>query len=454
MTHNNKDKSPQTRLWTPVFVGIVIMTLCCYIVGQGLNAGTSVYLSYRGASATLAGIGAAVFSGAAAISRIICGPAADRRGRIVVATIGAVVLVVATVGAAAFPSLDLFVLWRLLQGAGFAAITTSCATAAADVLPIERLGEGIGYYGLGQAIAMSIGPALAIFLVGTGSPENLFWGLSVSAGAVFLTSFFCHYENNLDRIPETSTYRQLALQRQAKAHEAEGDGGEPGTEDDASASDGAPGTANNRRDPEGARSKHGVLDGIFEPKALAGALPMTVICPTFGFGIFFTGLYGTSIGIANPGMFFTVSAIAMIAIRISSRSFMDRTPAFKLHVVAAAAGLAYCAMLATVGFLGGDSPIRNILFYFAGIPYGLCLGMALPVNQAVSVKNSPAERWGAVNGLFFLLNDIGIGGAAILWGMSNDMLGFTTTLAFVAVFIVASVGVAWLTYPASEKKLR
>ena len=49
-----------------MFVGIVIMTLCCFTVGQGLNSGTSVYLAQRGASATLAGVGAAVFSAAAA----------------------------------------------------------------------------------------------------------------------------------------------------------------------------------------------------------------------------------------------------------------------------------------------------------------------------------------------------------------------------------------------------
>ena len=52
------------------------------------------------------------------------------------------------------------------------------ATAAADVLPLSRLGEGIGYSGLGQAIAMSIGPALAIFLISTDVPENFYFGLA------------------------------------------------------------------------------------------------------------------------------------------------------------------------------------------------------------------------------------------------------------------------------------
>ena len=429
MANNPKTETKPPRLWTPVFVAIVLMALCCFIVGQGLNAGTSVYLAFRGANATLAGIGAAAFSAAAAVSRIVCGPMADLRGRIAVITVGAIVLIAGTICAAAVPDLNLFVVWRLIQGAGFAAVTTASATAAADVLPAERLGEGIGYYGLGQAIAMSVGPALALFLVASEPPENLFWGLSASAVAVLVISFFCHYERNLDRLPESSTYRRLALARERTETQDEENGSE--------------------------KPARGLLfNSIFEPKALTGALPMMVICPTFGFGIFFVGLYGTTIGIPSAGLFYTVSAFAMIAVRLSSRSFMDRTPAIKLHAFSALVGILFCAILICVGQIGEESPLRNILFYAAGVPYGLALGMALPVNQAVSVKNSPTERWGAANGLFLLMNDIGIGGAAIVWGITNDLFGFTTTLVFVAALIAASVGVAWLTYPASEKRWR
>lgn len=427
MSLETEKTSQQPKLWTPVFVGVVVMTLCCFCVGQGLNAGTSVYLAQRGATATLAGVGAAAFSLAAAIGRIVCGPIVDSKGRIVVITIGGVIVLCGTLGAALFTNLDFFVLWRLLQGIGFAAVTTATATAAADVLPVERLGEGIGYYGLGQAIAMSFGPALAIFLVSTEPSENLYWGLSLFAAAIFLISFFCRYENNVERLPETATYRRLAEQRSKVP---------------------------NAQASETTRTKKRLMESLFEPKALSGALPNMVIAPTFGFGIFFTGLFGTTLGIPAAGTFYTVSAVAMIAIRLASRSFMDRTPAFKLHTIAALAGVVYCITLIVVGQPELGEGIRKGLYYFAGVPYGLCLGIAAPVNQAVSVKNSPPERWGAANALLFLLLDISIGVAAVLWGFTNDQFGFTTTLVFVIVFIVASVGVARLTYPAADKRWR
>ena len=418
-----------------MFVSIIALALCCFMVGQGLNAGTSVYLSYRGETAALAGVGAAVFSVAAALSRIIFGPFADMRGRIIVITIGSIVLLIGTAGAAVLPDMRLFILWRFLQGAGFAAVTTAAATAAADVLPAERLGEGIGYYGLGQAISMSIGPALAIFLVSTDPAENLFRGLAIPAAAVIVISFFCHYENNPKRIPETATYHRIAAQRSKQKQERKLEQNKETIPNDVNKE----------------QAKGGFLRNIFEPKALSGAIPMMVICPMFGFGIYFAGLFGTKLDVANAGLFYTVSAVVMIIVRLSSRSFMDRTPAIRLQAVSALAGVAFCAMLIIAGLAPFEETARNAFFYLAGIPYGLCLGMALPVNQTVSVKNSPPERWGAANGLFLLLNDVGIGVAAIVWGITNDLFGFTTTLGFVALLVAASVGVAWLTYPTSEK---
>ncbi len=84
----SQSRAPE-RLWSRTFITIVALTLCCFLVGQGTNAGTSVYLDRMGETATLAGIGAAVFSAAAAVSRLLCGPIIDRKGRAIVMATGA-----------------------------------------------------------------------------------------------------------------------------------------------------------------------------------------------------------------------------------------------------------------------------------------------------------------------------------------------------------------------------
>lgn len=417
---NSGENNQQPKLWTPVFVVIIVIALCAFTVGQGLNAGSTVYINRLGGGATLAGVGAGMFSAAAGIARVICGPLADLRGRLIAMAVGAVVLVVGVLGSALAASPDTFLLWRFLQGVGFAFVTTTAATAAADVLPVERLGEGIGYYGLGQALAMSFGPALAISLVAADPPETLYWGLAIPATLALVACAFCRYEKHPDTLPETATYRTIAKQRESNP----------------------------------SKEKPRLIDSILEPGALAGAIPIMVISPAMGFGIFFSGLLGTSLGVGNAGVFYTLSAVTMIAVRLASKSFMDRTPAIKIHAVAVLGGVVGFSLLIAAATADLDPGMRTVLFYAAGLPYGLCPGLAIPVNQTVAVKNSSAERWGAANGLFLLLVDVGIGIAATVWGITNDLYGFTFTLGCVIVLIIASLGVAMLCYPPEDKRWR
>lgn len=452
-------KQKSERLWSPLFIFIIIMTLCSFVVGQGLNSGTSVYLDHLGQGATLAGVLAAVFSASAAVARIACGPIIDNVGRVVVMLGGTLFLFVGTVLPVFASGTAVFAVCRILQGIGFSAATTASATAASDVLPLSRLGEGIGYYGLGQALAMSIGPALALFLVNTDPAENLYLGMSAMAALAFVFTLLCRYEKNPSRLPETSSFRQRAERNRAVASAGDGAPGGAVAGESAAAGDGAAASgdaaaggaavadlAADDAAAGGAGSavrpakKAGFLKGFFEPRALPGMLPMLVLSPAFGFGIFFMGLYGTSLGYANAGLFYTVSAIAMIAVRLVSKAFMDRVAPFKIMAFTVLFGLIGFAMV----FFGGQS---ELLFYAAGIPYGLCLGIAIPLNQSVAVKNTPAERWGAANAIYLLASDIGIGAASAIWGVVNDAAGFSTTIVCAMCCIAASLLVAWFAYP-------
>ncbi len=313
------DKKGQPRLWSPVFVLIIALTLCCFMMGQGLNSGTSVFLVGEGYGAALAGALALAFSAAAAASRIAVGPVIDG-GRCSAVIIGGItVLIAGTFMSAVVQGVPLFTVSRLLQGAGFGAATTAASTAAASVLPAARLGEGIGYHGLGQALSMSIGPALALYLVGTDPATNLYVGLSLVGVVGLAIAFNARYERTWRKLPPTCAYRRKmeALQEDPAAGSCR------------------------------ASSKRTLRDAlnILEPRALPGAIPMAILCPTFGFGIFFTGLYGTTLGYEHAGLFYTVSAVSMVIVRLCSKSFMDTVPAIKTYTVAVVCALAESAML-------------------------------------------------------------------------------------------------------------
>ena len=449
-TDDSRRESPREQLWSTTFVLVVVSTLCCFMVGQGLNSSTSVYVALYGGTAAYAGVLAAVFSGAAAVVRLLSGPLIDGRGRRIVMLVGFAVLIVGTVGPLFTHDVAPFVVFRILQGAGFSAVTTASATAAADALPASRMGEGIGYYGLGQALSMSVGPALALALVSTDPPENLFVGVTAIAVVGLAMIFLCRYEKHPEMLPEEAVYRRRLEEEESEAArtgaaEALKVTGRAGAAEAAKASETTTSTAQSRM--EGQPRREGIASRIFEKHALPGTLPMIVLSPAFGFVIFFVGLYGASLGVGNAGLFYTLSAVSMILVRLKSGAFMDRFAPIKILPFALACGLVAFAMLVACGTVLDGTPVRDAVFNLSGIVYGFCIGIALPLNQSVAVKNTPPERWGAANALFQLANDVGIGGACVIWGIVNDCFGFPVTICCAMCCIVASYFVARAVYP-------
>lgn len=432
------------------------------MAGQGLNSSTSVYVALYGGTAAYAGVLAAVFSGSAAVVRLLSGPLIDGRGRRIVMLFGFAVLIAGTVGPLFTHDVAPFVVFRILQGAGFSAVTTASATAAADALPASRMGEGIGYYGLGQALSMSVGPALALALVSTDPPENLFVGVTAIAVVGLSMIFLCRYEKHPEMLPKEAVYRRRLEEggseaaRTGAAEAAEGDkrtetagaleaAGRTGAAEAIEAAETTTSIAQSRM--EGRPKRESIASRIFEKHALPGTLPMIVLSPALGFAIFFVGLYGASLGVGNAGLFYTLSAVSMILVRLKSGAFMDRFAPIVILPVALACGLVAFAMLVACGTVLDGTPVCDAVFNLSGIVYGFCTGIALPLNQSVAVKNTPPERWGAANALFQLAIDVGIGGACVIWGIVNDCFGFPVTICCAMCCIAASYFVARAVYP-------
>ena len=137
----------------------------------------------------------------------------------------------------------------------------------------------------------------------------------------------------------------------------------------------------------------------------------------------------------------------MISVRLASKAFMDTRPAIQMFTVACGCGIVAFLMLLAAPSVGEP------LLLASGLPYGITMGIALPLSQSVVAKNTPSQRWGAANALYLLLYDIGIGFASAVWGVVNDNLGFSACIIGVLVCIVLAYLSAWILYPANQKRL-
>lgn len=104
------------------------------------------------------------YSVAALVIRFFSGYIVDRFSRKKVLLIGYAAFALFFAGYYLTGSLILFAVIRTLHGAPFGLTSVSSSTVAIDVLPSERRGEGIGYWGLSNNFAMAVGPTMSLWL--------------------------------------------------------------------------------------------------------------------------------------------------------------------------------------------------------------------------------------------------------------------------------------------------
>ena len=414
-------KRDRPRLWTGDFTLTLAIAFCAFVSCQALNNGTPLYITRIGGTTGFAGALILDFSIAAAAARLFAGRIVDRAGRKRIMVAGALLLIAGSVLAIPLPGFYPQIVLRALQGIGFACVTTASATAAADVLPTERLGEGIGYYALGQSLGMAFGPAFGIFLCSLAFAESLFAGVAGVGAVLLILVMCCNYEKHVERLPETSEYRVLEERRRRLAEEA--------ADDDIGAIE---------EEVEDADRYRG-LAALFEKRAFVGALPMIVICLGFAIPVSYTALYAQSLGLSNAGMFFFVGAIAMTASRFLGGRLLDIVPPRILFLMTNLCGIAMFLVMAFVH--------TEWMLYIGGFFFGLSMGFAFPLLNSMAVKNTPPERWGAANAMFLLANDMGVGLGASLWGFVADSVGFLPVMLGGAAMFVVGYAIALVVFP-------
>lgn len=414
-------KRDRPRLWTGDFTLTLAIAFCAFVSCQALNNGTPLYITRIGGTTGFAGALILDFSIAAAAARLFAGRIVDRAGRKRIMVAGALLLIAGSVLAIPLPGFYPQIVLRALQGIGFACVTTASATAAADVLPTERLGEGIGYYALGQSLGMAFGPAFGIFLCSLAFAESLFAGVAGVGAVLLILVMCCNYEKHVERLPETSEYRVLEERRRRLAEEA-ADGDIGAIEEEVEDAD-----------------RYRGLAALFEKRAFVGALPMIVICLGFAIPVSYTALYAQSLGLSNAGMFFFVGAIAMTASRFLGGRLLDIVPPRILFLMTNLCGIAMFLVMAFVH--------TEWMLYIGGFFFGLSMGFAFPLLNSMAVKNTPPERWGAANAMFLLANDMGVGLGASLWGFVADSVGFLPVMLGGAAMFVVGYAIALVVFP-------
>ncbi|MGI6326089.1 MAG: MFS transporter [Saccharofermentanales bacterium] len=381
---------PQQPLWSRNFIFICLIGLLVSVGMQVLNSTMTLYADSLGASATFSGVMGTLFAIFAGIFRMISGRVSDVRGRRPTMMIGAVVFSLSLLAFGMFAVLPALLVFRSIQAVGFSAISTASATAAADVTPRKRLGEGLGFFSLGQSLAMAIGPAFGLAFAGRGEFKTLYL---ITAGLVafcFLIALSLNYEK------KTTRARLDIAEQKGK--------------------------------PDGFKQR-----GIWiflDKNALPASLTYMLVCLASGGIVTFLPLYAKGKGFTHISIFFLLQATAMFLTRLLTGRIFDRKGPIRVLIPAL-----ICASIAFIMILSAQN---EAVFLMAGFFYGLAFGTLQPVYNALAMQRAPFHRRGAISATFNLSVDLGIGAGAAIWGIIIDRSGFSP-------MFIGSVGLMLLT---------
>lgn len=136
-----------------------------------------------GASTIFAGVITGMMSIISMFLRPVAGNLTDRFSKYQLSFIGGILIFIGVAGYCFSPSGIWLLIFRLINGVGFVLATVCMATWLSMLVPRANVGQAMGFYGLMNALAMAVAPAMSINLY---KVIGYRWSLAIAALAALL----------------------------------------------------------------------------------------------------------------------------------------------------------------------------------------------------------------------------------------------------------------------------
>lgn len=350
-------------LWTKEFITLMVSNLFLFLTLQMMLTTLPAYAKETFMASPLqVSLITSLFAFSAIASRFVSSKALEKGKLRLLLYVGLLISLAATLGYYWASGIAFLLLMRVLFGIGFGMTSTSFPTMASDVIPIKRLGEGMGYFGLSTTLAMSIGPMIGLTLLQGGG----FTPLVVITVIINILIFPLAY---------------VLTSRATKASER------PVTE-----------SARMEDKPRGS----------FNSKLIFPSVLNFLMSITYGGLLSFMALYGAEAHLRNPQYFFLFNAVAIVLVRPFSGKIYDRYGHKALIVPAA------ILMISGLLLLTFASSTGTMLL--SALCYGLGFGAIQPSIQTWMIQEVHPLQRGMANGMFFNSLDFGVAIGSIVLG--------------------------------------
>ena len=285
-------------------------------------------------------------------------------------------------------ALTLFIIFRIVHGFSFGMVTVGGNTLVIDIMPSSRRGEGLGYYGLTNNIAMSIGPMFGLFLHSGGASYTTIFSYALGSCVLGFISA------SLVKTPYKPPVKREPIS----------------------------------------------LDRFILLKGLPAGLSLLLLSIPYGMTTNYVAMYARQIGInTQTGFFFTFMAIGMAISRIFSGKLVDRGKITQII----ATGLylvifSFFLLASCVYLIQWNEAACTILFFGVALLMGVGFGIMFPAFNTLFVNLAPNSQRGTATSTYLTSWDVGIGIGMLTGGYIAEISTFDKAYLFGACLTVVS----------------
>ena len=418
MGTNGSNEQP-TRIFNHRFIIMALVNTLLFTSFSMINPIIPKYCLSNGMSVSLAGIAAGSLALTALFFRPISGMAADKFNPKWLFMLAGFLGTVAYVLYAISEGFVSTVAIRMMTGACFSVDTTVCMMLVTNFIPREHIGAGIGFFGIGPVLAMSVAPGFGLSLSNSmGFPVAFLVAGGISLLATLMIFLIPYKPSKNASVLSKHRFKKLSSRKQASegvTTPVSSETGQPtssGAEQPVSSGAEQPVSSGAEQPVSSGTEKStssgaGQLDESSKPKGIGRFIAVEAIFFSFMAGLLsfsngmetsFVALYSESRGIENISVYFTVSALGVLAARLFSGKVYDRRglniifyPAFALAAVA----------MVILGF-------AKVLpmFLLAALIKAVAQGSLQPALQTCCLVSVPPERRGLASSTYYIGPDV------------------------------------------------
>lgn len=367
----------QSRLWTRNFLAVCTGNFLLFFAFYLLLPIIPLYLMGEfGTSKSIVGMILSCYTVAALCVRPFSGYILDKFKRKPIYIGAYLAFVCVFVGYAEAAVLGLFIALRIVHGLAFGLVTTAGNTVVVDIMPAERRGEGLGYYGVANNIAMAIGPMTSLFMADHYSYNFIFYfAMSMGLLGCIIVSTIKMPKKECSSVVEDKPLHSY--------------------------------------------------DRFLLVKGIPAGICLLFLAVPYGIMTSFIAVYGKEIGVGSGlGAFFSCMAVGLISSRLFAGKQVDRGRIVQIILMGCSIAFVSFFCLSSLKDLSVAYPRLTVACFFAiAVALGVGYGMLFPAYNTLFVNLAPNNRRATASSTYLTSWDVGIGIGLTLGGWLADTQG-------------------------------